>query len=578
MISLSRNFGLVPRIIRAATRRCGRNQGSSLENSVFLREFVFVRKGNVRPPLMRWVFWLCLVVALESCGGGGGGTAGGGGSVGSSPPAVVATGAQFISQTNAFTFSADGRYVGYEGAVSGRTNGIIYDRLSGSNTTVGVTPAGGFADADANLPCLSPDGRYALFLSRATNLIAGSINYPVDTQGNHTAQLYVRDFQLGVTKLVSIDPSGTSGSNRDIGFNLLSRNGRFVAFTTDATNLVSGVIHRGGENVFVRDLQTGTTELISVSADGLETGNQSSTINGGTPNSSSAIAISDDGRYVAFLSVAWNLVTGIAYGLTPSDSFNNVFRRDRQSGTTQLVSIAPTGTDGNFGSVGVQTMNILKGRYMSGDGNVIAFSSTAPNLAPGLSGGVNQKNVYVRFMSSPAPQLVSRGVGAGAANSGSSDPVLSHNGQYVAFASGATNLIADPVTYWTIGLGPGGPPVPNIYRWSTATGDMVLVSRSTDGTSAGDFESMFPEFSDDGKIIAFYGASTTLTENPSVALTFRDTQDNIYYWDESSGKVRIASQRDGRAMGKVLTNFSISPDGKSIGFIETFGQGYVMVF
>ena len=127
-----------------------------------------------------------------------------------------------------------------------------------------------------------------------------------------------------VTLLVSVDSGGAQG-NSVSGDPSISTDGRYVAFDSLASNLVLGDTN-GLEDVFVRDRLTGTTERVSISTGGTE------------GNGFSAIpSISADGRYVAFESVASNLVPGDTNGT------RDVFVRDRQTGTTQRVSIDSSG-------------------------------------------------------------------------------------------------------------------------------------------------------------------------------------------------------------------------------------------
>src|SRR5439155_409199 len=138
-------------------------------------------------------------------------------------------------------------------------------------------------------PSLSADGRYVAFASDASNLVTG------DTGGR--GDIFVRDLQTGVTTRASLDSGGAQG-NASSDLPALSADGRYVAFASDASNLVSGDTNNVGD-IFVRDLQTGVTTRVSLDSSGTQA-------NG----SSSGPAISADGRYVAFTSLANNLVSG----------------------------------------------------------------------------------------------------------------------------------------------------------------------------------------------------------------------------------------------------------------------------
>src|SRR5262252_4623326 len=150
-------------------------------------------------------------------------------------------------------------------------------------------PAGGNGDSVA--PVLSPDGRYVLFSSSANNLIPNDNSQP-------GLNVFLRDRATNITVLLSPNWSGTGRANGNSRFASISPNGRYVAFESDATDLVQGDTN-GTSDVFLRDVIAGTTVLISVAADG------------GSGNGASTNAmITPDGRFVAFVSAATNLVAG----------------------------------------------------------------------------------------------------------------------------------------------------------------------------------------------------------------------------------------------------------------------------
>jgi len=161
----------------------------------------------------------------------------------------------------------------------------------------------------------------------------------------------------GITERVSIASDGTQGNNMSgrRGAPASSANGRFIAFDSLASNLVVGDTN-GTTDVFVRDRQTGTTERVSV-------GKNKSQAN----SFSSAPSISADGRFIAFASFASNLVRGDTNGTT------DVFVHDRQTGTTERVSVDSAGAQANDASTDPA---------ISGDGTLVAFFSAASNLVP----------------------------------------------------------------------------------------------------------------------------------------------------------------------------------------------------
>jgi Tol biopolymer transport system component len=199
---------------------------------------------------------------------------------------------------------------------------------------------------------------------------------------------------------------------------MISGDGRYVAFMSRATNLVSGDTN-GADDVFVHDLQTGQTERVSVSstaAQGL--------------GSSSSPNISSDGRYVVFSSSAINLVSGDT-NLAP-----DVFVRDRQIGVTTLVSVASDGTQGSDGSSVPD---------ISADGRWVVFFSAAGNLVSGDSN--SGLDVFVHDRQAGATSRVSVATGgqqaAGAGGVGGPATAISDDGRYVAFHSDSSDLVTD---------------------------------------------------------------------------------------------------------------------------------------
>ena len=265
------------------------------------------------------------------------------------------------------SISADGRYVAFRSLatnlVTGDTNGsydiFVRDRQSGTTERVSVDSSGAQGDADSFYLAISADGRFVVFASEATNLVGG------DTNGFE--DVFVRDRQSGTTERVSLDSSEAEVDDES---NLpsISADGRYVAFRSLATNLVTGDTN-ALEDVFVRDRQNGTTEIVSIDSGGAQG-------DGG----SNLPSISADGRYVAFLSYAANLVGGDTNGFTDS------FVRDRQSGTTERVSIHSSGAEGN---------NPCSSSSISGDGRYVAFWSNATNLVDGDTNG--DYDVFVRI-------------------------------------------------------------------------------------------------------------------------------------------------------------------------------------
>src|SRR5262245_38698554 len=208
----------------------------------------------------------------------------------------------------------------------------------------------------------------------------------------------------------SVSSNGAQG-NAGSGDPALSSDGRFVAFVSDATNLVPGDTN-AWPDVFVRDLASGVTGRVTVDS----AGNQANA-------NSYEPALSADGRFVAFQSYASNLVPG------DTNATSDIFVHDRLSGTTERVSVDSAGNQGNLASYHPA---------ISADGRFVSFQSDANNLVPGDAN--LRHDVFVHDRVSGATELVSVDSAENQANGSSTFSSLSADGRYVAFESDATNL------------------------------------------------------------------------------------------------------------------------------------------
>jgi hypothetical protein len=254
---------------------------------------------------------------------------------------------------------------------------------------------------------MSQDGRFVVFESLATNLIPGG------TDG--TREIYVRDRQNGTTQIVSVATGGAIADGACFG-PTISSDGRYVAFASNATNLDAGDTN-DFRDVFVRDLQAGTTEIVS-------------TAPGGAPGDNECgvqSEISGDGRHVAFTSYASNLVAG------DTNAARDVFVRDRQTGATVCASVDASGSP-PAGNTSIDDPAI------SADGRYVAFVTYKALVASDTNGA---QDVYLRDLVASASEVVSvsSAVNPAPANGSSSLPSLSDDGHVVAFDSGANNLV-----------------------------------------------------------------------------------------------------------------------------------------
>ena len=313
------------------------------------------------------------------------------------------------------SISADGRYVAFfsyaSTLVAGDTNGradiFVHNRDTGTTTLVSRNSSGALGNQISLWPSISADGTYVTFNSHATNLVPGD-------PGNIYPDVFLRNLQTDTTTLLAQNISGGYGNIGTYVPTSISSDNRYVAFWATSTNLVPGDTN-GYSDVFVRDRGTDTTELISVSTAGVQ-GNGRSEVP----------AISLDGRYVAFQSLATNLVAGDTNGR------QDIFVRDRETGTTTLVSKNSSGGAGNYNS-GTPAI--------SADGRYVAFFSSATNLVSGDTNGYS--DVFVHDRQTGTTSRVSVSTAGVQGNSNSLDAFISPDGRYVGFYSDASNLVAN---------------------------------------------------------------------------------------------------------------------------------------
>ena len=366
--------------------------------------------------------------------------------------------------------SFDGRFVAFHATsanlVAGDTNGFsdifVRDRVAGTTQRVSVATGGAEANDSSGFPKISGDGRFVVFHSAATNLVGGDTNGAVD--------IFLHDRQTGVTERVNVDAGGAQATGTSQ-FPAISADGNYVAYLSDATNLVAGDTN-GFRDVFVRDRAAAVTQRASVDSAEVQANNSSHDF---FPPS-----ISATGRYVAFGCSASNLVAGDVNG------GGDIFVRDLQLGTTERVSLGAGGVEGNNSSIyGV----------ISGDGRFVAFSSNASNLAPDANFWTD---IFVRDRLTATTQIVSVATGGGAANAYNLDPAISADGRIVAFYGDSTNLVAGDLnaTY-------------DVFTHDRATGVTERVSVSTTGIE-GNGSSGYPNLSGDGRFVSFGSASSNL--------------------------------------------------------------------
>jgi Tol biopolymer transport system component len=283
---------------------------------------------------------------------------------------------------------------------------LVRDVPSGAMESVNLDMLG--VHADATEPEISADGRYVAFTSRAKNLV------PDDT--NRTFDVFVRDRRTGTTVRASVNNNGdeVDGPSSQPA---ISGDGRYVAFVSEGPNLPDAGSTTGSavRQVYLRDMVAGTTVRVSSDATDPATGGNDMSL---VPQ------ISHDGRFVAYVSYADNLMT------TPdTNGFADVYWWDRLGwGPPMRVSVAGANTEGNADSFGPS---------ISANGRYVVFQSRASNF------GGSGAQVYVRDVTTRRTELVSRSSQGFPANDDSVASSISGDGRFVAFQSEATNLVGN---------------------------------------------------------------------------------------------------------------------------------------
>ena len=321
------------------------------------------------------------------------------------------------------------------------------------------------------------------------------------------------------TTRVSVATGGAQANGNSLA-PAISKDGRYVAFYSSASNLVAGDTNRA-RDVFVYDRQTAQTTRVSVANDG-------SQANG----DSFAPAISGDGRYVVFSSAATNL--------SPRDinNANDIFVRDRVANTTTLITLGLGGTATNAGSYAPA---------ISANGNVIAYESDATNLVPGDVNGV--RDVFVLDRAAGNFALVSISTTGDQGDAPSGQVTLNADGNIVAFSSFADNLIPLDENFTS-----------DVFVRDRQAGTTTRVSVYT-GDFEADGNSFHPSLSADGRLVAF--------DSDSFNLAWFDPDEgaDVYVFDRGTDAIFNASVDDAGNLGNDSSSWpSISSDGRFVAY------------
>ena len=309
------------------------------------------------------------------------------------------------------TTVGNGRYVGYSSTasnlVSNDTNNVedvfFLDRKTGLTSRASVSSSGVQGNAASLKPALTADGRYVLFQSYASNMVAGDTNGMPD--------VFLRDRKTHTVSRVSVSSSGGQANGLS-GYASFSPDGRYVLYYSFAGNLVPGDTNNASD-IFLYEMATKRTERVSV-ANG-----------GGQANGPSEFFayMTADNRYVVFDSKAANVVAHDTNGRA------DVFMLDRQNRNVERVSVTQDGAQANGESIYPT---------VSADGRYVVFHSNATNLVTGDTNG--KFDVFVRDRTAQTTRRVSVSSTGTEANQPSQHGKISADGRYVAFESWATNL------------------------------------------------------------------------------------------------------------------------------------------
>ncbi|BEL06888.1 PD40 domain-containing protein [Actinoplanes sichuanensis] len=381
----------------------------------------------------------------------------------------------------------------------------------GPTTRASVSSSGAETDAESFAPSVSGNGRYVAFWSAASSLVSGD--------ANATADVFVRDLRTRTTSRVSVSTGGAE-ADQEASEPSISGSGRFVAFSSHATNLVPGDTNERGD-IFVRDRVTATTTRVSVTGAGAE-----------ADNTSHSPAISADGRFVAFVSYAADLVPDDTNGV------EDVFVHDRQTHSTRRVSVSTAGAEANERSIGPT---------ITTDGRYVAFGSLASNLVPSGAGGVFVRDVWRNR--TELASVTSAGQPAGG-NLGLA-ATISAEGRFVAFYTDAPDVVPGDTN-----------DVQDIFVRDLRTASTSRAGLTSKGLQGNDNSSM-PAISGDGRFVAFVSYATNLVPGDTNGV------EDVFVQDRWTGSTRRVSVSASNGQGDSVSNSAaLSADGSRVAFVS----------
>ncbi len=383
---------------------------------------------------------------------------------------LSSSGEQTNGRSENSDLSEDGKFIAFDSAatnlVNNDTNGdidvFVKNILTGIIERVSVTYQGGQSNDYSFQPTTSADGRFIAFTSTATNLVQDDTNQRPD--------VFVYDRTNQSIERVSIASSGAQ-ANRDSYASEISADGRYITFTSHATNLVPDDTNNSTD-IFVRDRVAHTTIRASVSADGLQANTDSD-----------ESYISPNGQFVTFVSHASNLVADDTNGV------QDVFVRDLKARKTYLVSRSPSGQIGNK----------LSYPYGVSSNGVVIFASDATNLVPNDVN--NDTDLFVKDSFSGTIQTVTRNFINGWPTGGFHEGSISENGVFVAFVSTSSLLVPNDTNRRA-----------DVFLFNRTDNSMQLVSHQSDAEPSNHSAQFSPSVTNSSNI-SFCSLASNLVPN-----------------------------------------------------------------
>lgn len=376
-----------------------------------------------------------------------------------------------VASDRKLTMSLDGRFMTYKSddpyLVPNDTNGFadifMFDQMTNKTKRVSVNSQGQQTNGPSEHHSISDDGRFITFSSEATNLV------PNDT--NNKSDIFIYDSQTGETTRISNGVNGQQSNGESL-YPPISADGHLIAFSSEANNLVFNDTN-GKSDIFLYDRINKTTKRISISSEGLQSNGDSS-----------YPSISPNGRYIVFTSTASNLVPNC------NNSVSNVFLYDSETNKIVLVSIGLDGQQSDGTSYNYHPA-------VTDDGRHVAFASQATNLVDNDTN--NFFDIFVRDFQTKTTERVSVDKDGNQANGQSLHATISDTGRYVAFHSFANNLVQNDTNN-----------VEDVFIYDLQTKNIVRASQDANGNQ-GDKGSYRASISGNGKFVGFTSIANNLT-------------------------------------------------------------------